>query len=476
MTQPIPIEEERIAELNDAPIRNDADYVLYWMQAAQRAEHNEALELAVWHANRLNKRLLVGFALDDTFPGTSARHKSFLIDGLADIESTLHQRGIKFVVHLGPIPDLALKWSQDACLAITDVGYLRYQRTWRDTVADDAPCRVIAVETNLCIPVETVSDKAEFAARTIRPKIHRQLDRFLVELPRLELVKHSLNLSITGEDLSKPDALLDKLKVNTSIAPVPFFKGGTTAAKQLLDTFWADKFKHYSAHRNQPQTDDTSHMSKYLRFGQISPVWLTMQGKANRTGSSEDRDDFIEELVVRRELAYNFCWFTPDYDKYSCIPDWAKRTLDEHRDDPRDPQYTAKQLEDADTYDPYWNAAQREMRYTGYMHNYMRMYWGKKIMEWSATPELAFETMLDLNNKYHLDGRDPNSYVGVAWCFGIHDRGWTERPILGKTRYMNANGLKRKADPDAYVRKVDRLVALAKGEEPAEPVADSLFA
>jgi deoxyribodipyrimidine photo-lyase len=186
-------------------------------------------------------------------------------------------------------------------------------------------------------------------------------------------------------------------------------------------------------------------------------VWLALRVREAVAESNENRDAFIEELVVRRELAINFCEFEPDYDSYTCLPEWAKTTLAEHRDDNRPYRYTRAQLEAAETHDPYWNAAMREMVHTGYMHNYMRMYWGKKILEWTNKPEYAFRTALYLNNKYLLDGRDPNSYAGVAWVFGNHDRGWREREVFGKVRYMNAAGLERKCDIEAYVEKVQAL-------------------
>jgi len=187
-------------------------------------------------------------------------------------------------------------------------------------------------------------------------------------------------------------------------------------------------------------------------------VEITRKVLSASSGSRSDRDAFLEELIVRRELAINFVEHTSDYDRYACLPDWARQTLDEHRDDERDHVYTRKQLEAADTHDRYWNAAMREMVETGYMHNYMRMYWGKKILEWSNTPEHAFRTTLALNNKYFLDGRDASSYANVAWCFGLHDRSWTERPVFGKVRYMNDRGLERKFDVDGYIARVERLV------------------
>ena len=194
---------------------------------------------------------------------------------------------------------------------------------------------------------------------------------------------------------------------------------------------------------------------RYLHFGQLSVVYIALE--ARKKPQSENRDDFLEELIIRRELPMNFVYFQPRYDSYSSLPDFAKKTLSEHEDDLREHRYTRAELEDAETHDEYWNAAMREMRASGYMHNYMRMYWGKKILEWSSTPQHAYATALYLNNKYFLDGRDANSFANVAWVFGQHDRGWTERDVFGKVRYMNAAGLERKADPKAYVAKVDAL-------------------
>lgn len=201
-------------------------------------------------------------------------------------------------------------------------------------------------------------------------------------------------------------------------------------------------------------------MSKYLHFGQISPVYIALEIQ-DANASRKNTDSYLEELIVRRELPINFVYYTPDYDSFSCLPGWARDTLKEHEDDQHEYVYARQQLEDAETHDEYWNAAMREMRYTGYMHNYMRMYWGKKILEWSNTPEYAFRTALYLNNKYFLDGRDSNSFANVAWIFGVHDRGWTERQVYGKVRYMSAGGLERKAKPQKYVEKVNGLVRKA---------------
>jgi len=438
-------------------------YVLYWMQQSQRGQMNHALEYAIRRANGLGLPVIVGFGVMDGYPEANLRHYRFMIEGLHEVAATLHRRGVGFVLRHGDPPEVALELGADAALIVCDVGYLRHQKRWRQRVAEEAAREVVQVESDVVVPVETTSGKAEFAARTIRPKIHRQLKRFLDPLTPTPARHSARDLRLTGLDAYDPEGLLARLDIDQSVRPVGMFPGGNREARRVLGRFLRGHLSRYSANRNRPQTSDVSHMGKYLHFGHISPVYV-----ANRVteaqAAPEDVNAYLEELIVRRELAINFVHFTPNYDRFECLPDWARRTLEEHRKDPRPHRYTPQQLEDAETHDPYWNAAMREMRYTGYMHNYMRMYWGKKILEWSASPEQAHRAALTLNNKYFIDGRDPNSYAGVNWVFGLHDRPWAERAIFGKVRYMAESGLRRKADPDAYVAKVDRLVAEAASE------------
>ncbi len=261
-----------------------------------------------------------------------------------------------------------------------------------------------------------------------------------------------------GIDLSDIRKVLEGMDLDRSVGALShLYTGGSSEAKKVFRRFLKDGFGDYVGHRNQPQTDDVSHMSKYLHYGHVSPIWLVLEAR-KASAKKDNVESFVEEVVVRRELSMNFVFYTPDYDSYSSLPGWAKETLEEHREDGREYVYTRKQLENAETHDEYWNAAMREMVHTGYMHNYMRMYWGKKILEWSNTPEHAYATTLYLNNKYFLDGRDPNSFANVAWVFGQHDRGWTEREVYGKVRYMSSGGLERKAKPGQYVRKVEERI------------------
>ena len=449
------IQPERVRVLTERTEPADGAYVLYWMQQAQRAELNHALEYAVHRANELGQPLLVAFGLMDGYPEANLRHYAFLVEGLADVAQVLGKRKIPFVVRRGAPDDVALELARDASLLVCDRGYLRPQREWRERVAAEAPCPVVQVESDVVVPVELASDKKETAARTLRPKITRHLDRFLVPLPTTKLKHTDLGRDVAGENLGDVDALLGRLDVDREVPPVPIFAGGTTAGKKILAAFIADSLPTYAENRNQPQTNDVSHMSKYLHFGQLSPVYIALELK--EAGGGENVEGYLEELIIRRELPMNFVFYEPDYDQYACVPEWARRTLAEHAGDERHYVYSLEQLEQAGTHDPYWNAAMTEMKVSGYMHNYMRMYWGKKIIEWSADPETAHRTTLHLNNKYFLDGRDANSFSNVAWVFGQHDRGWTERDVFGKVRYMNAEGLERKADPKAYVEKVAQI-------------------
>jgi deoxyribodipyrimidine photo-lyase len=452
------IDATRIQVLNQKKMVA-GDYVLYWMQQSQRAEENHALEYAIELADHLDLPLLVVFGLMDTYPEANLRHYRFMLEGLAETVSALAERGVKMVVIKGEPAEVALSAGKKASVIVCDRGYLKHQISWRQSVARKAACRVVQVESDALIPIEVVSTKAEYAARTIRPKIHRQLDAYLTAFQSVPLNKGSLDLEAKGLDLKNIDSVLARMDLDRSVRPVSrFFKGGTSQAKKRFNAFVAKRLKAYSAHSNQPQTNDISHMSPYLHFGQVSPLYLALTVKAAAKGSLDkgESDAFLEQLIVRRELALNFVYFTPDYHSYACIPGWARQTLGDHKSDRRPHRYSPRQLEQAQTHDRYWNAAMLEMKNTGFMHNYMRMYWGKKILEWSRTPELAFKTTLALNNKYFLDGRDPNSYTSVAWIYGIHDRAWQERPIFGKIRYMAASGLERKCDIEAYVEKVEK--------------------
>ena len=449
------IEPERLTEVNAAP-EQPGDYVLYWMQNSQRAEFNPALEVAIAEANRLGMPVLVGFGLTANYPEANARHYAFMLEGLAETEHAVRQRGLGFVIRLGSPDDVALGLAQRATLVVCDRGYLRPQRRWGARIAAEAERRVLQVEGDVVVPVELASTKAEIGARTLRPKLLRVCDQFLHPLGRQDPAHSVKRIEVRSDvDLSDIPALLERLRIDHSVSPVASFHGGYKQAKRRLHEFVTRRLPNYVAARAHPGEAAVSTLSPYLHFGQISPVEVALA--ARDAAANENTAAFLEELIVRRELAVNFVHTTPNYDRYGCLPEWARQTLGAHRRDRRGHLYSFDQLARADTHDPYWNAAMREMLLTGYMHNYMRMYWGKKILEWSPSPEEGYATLLRLNNKFFLDGRDANSYANVGWVFGLHDRPWPDRPIFGKVRSMTAAGLRRKTDIDDYVRKIAAL-------------------
>jgi deoxyribodipyrimidine photo-lyase len=450
------IQPERIQPLNDRPVQT-GEFVLYWMQASQREAYNHALEYAIQQGNERNQPIVVMFGITDRFPEANERHYTFMIEGLREVQQALQSRGIQFVAQHRSPEVAAVQMARKASLVVTDRGYLRIQKAWRQEVAAKAPCLVVQVETDVVVPVEVASDKEAYAASTLRPKIKIHLDRFLVPMTRKPVKRDSLGLQFDSLDIMQSDVVHSELRVNPSVPPVDSFRGGAGNAARLLNQFVSRKLRFYHERRNDPGTDYGSHMSPYLHFGQISPLQIALKVRKGGGKPKEAKEAYLEELIVRRELSMNFVRYNPHYDAFKALPDWARKTLRAHEKDRREHLYGPEDLENAQTHDPYWNAAQKEMLATGKMHNYMRMYWGKKILEWSTTPEEAFRTALYLNNKYELDGRDPNGFTGVAWCFGKHDRAWPERPIFGKVRYMNDAGLRRKFDIEAYVQRVERL-------------------
>jgi deoxyribodipyrimidine photo-lyase len=444
------IQKERIKLLNTKNIKHKK-YVLYWMQQAQRSEYNHALEYAINQANELDLPVIVYFGITDSFPDANERHYHFMLQGLQQTKQALAKRGIQMVIQHRTPETGVLELTRNASLLVTDRGYLKIQRRWRSHVANNAPCRVVQVESDVVVPVETTSPKEEYAAATIRRKIQKHLDAFLIPLRKKALKKSSLRLKFKQFPIDSIDRAIARLEIDRSVAKSNRFIGGTDNAKRLLRDFIRHKLDHFIDQRNDPSKDMLSLMSPYLHFGQISPLYIAMHIQSTK---SPGKNAFLEELIVRRELSMNFVYYNPWYDSYKGLPEWARKTLAQHRKDKRQYVYDLEQLERAQTHDPYWNAAQREMVLSGKMHGYMRMYWGKKIIEWTKDPQQAFRMALYLNNKYELDGRDANGYTGVAWCFGKHDRPWPERQIFGKVRYMNADGLKRKFKIEKYVVRI----------------------
>ena len=442
------IQPERITSFNVQEPKGS--YILYWMQSAVRSRYNHALEYAIEISNDLKKPLIVVFCLDRSYPEATPVHYRFLWEGLQDVNRSLSGRGIGFQILSGSPVDIIPRIADDACMIVTDQGWTRLQREWRQKVIDAAPCKVVIVETNLIVPVQVASPKEEWSAGTFRPKITRQLPAFLHPLaPRHVLVKSTDYQPCTDIPVGAEQQFTQKrINDDRSSHTLP---GGETAAEHYLSAFLSGTIDRYEATHNDPTAHATSYLSAYVHFGHISPLEIALRAM-ERPGPGTHA--FLEQLIVRRELSHNFVWYNPWYDRYEGLPEWTRKTLGKHRIDTREYSYNLADFEQCKTHDRAWNAMQHSMIRTGYLHGYLRMYWGKKIIEWTETPEEAYHIALLLNNRYELDGRDPNGFCGVAWCFGKHDRPWKERPVFGTIRYMNEAGLRRKFRLDGWVDRI----------------------
>jgi len=475
-------------EMNKKKMNTDDRIILYWMQAAQRESHNPALEMAIRKANELSLPMLILFCIEDHENEANLRHYQFMLEGLWETGLSLQILRIPLLIALGETESLVTQLAPNCAAVIMDRGYLREQRVARANIRkhledEGIPC--FEVETEAIVPVEVVSSKEEYAAATLRPKLLSILPEYLINPTPNTQLQRSLKISTMQnllpekdsryfDELSNLEELMDwalgELTFDKSVTWGSCFRGGYSEALRRLDTFVSDRLLNYATLHSDPGTDYQSDLSPWLHFGQISALEVThrilsacglepaqvpslIKHKADYYGNLASCASFLEELIVRRELSMNFCFYNPEYDSYAAIPLWARKTLEEHATDERAYLYSTDIFENAATHDPYWNAAQIEMVKTGKMHNYMRMYWGKKIIEWTLHLEVAFYLMQYLNDRYELDGCDPNSYTGIAWCFGKHDRPWKTRPIFGSVRYMNAAGLERKFDMQAYLAK-----------------------
>ena len=474
------IHPERIKNRGARNKNSNGTYVLYWMQQSQRVLDNHALEYGCVQANELNVPLLVLFVVTPDFPEANSRHYMFMLQGLRHTARQLSERGIGMTIRIGDPVLTVSAAAEEAKLVVTDRGYLRLQRQWRDTLSRHVDCPIIEIESDVVVPVETVSEKEQYSAATIRPRIHRNLAAFLHPVSPVPVRSPSMNTILPGSDQLELDIRfmedtdlrnrLQQLKVDREVSPVEWISGGTGEALKILKYFLTTHLSSFHDKRNDPAGDLLSNMSPFLHFGQLSPITIALHVMESCSRWKLDSGTpppplesmppsagaYLEELIVRRELSMNFVNYNSQYDSLGCLNDWAKKTIRAHARDERPVYYPLEQLEAANTHDEYWNAAQKEMVCRGKMHGYMRMYWGKKIIEWSGSAEEAHAAMVYLNNKYFLDGRDANGYTGIAWCFGKHDRAWKEREIFGKLRYMNARGLERKFQIEEYVNRISR--------------------
>ena len=425
--------------------------VIYWMSRDQRAKDNWALIASQEVAMKRKQQLIVVFCIVDNFLEASARLYLFMIRGLKEVEEELERLNIPFVLLAGnpgkKIPEFIKE--SDAGVLYTDFDPLKIKREWKDEVGKKINIPFYEIDAHNIVPCFQASAKEEYGAYTFRPKIQQSLTEYLDEFPQLKKMR------IVGLQSIKNnwEEIVRKLKIDKSICEVDWITPGEEAAETALEKFLFKKIKSYSLDRNDPVKDAQSNLSPYIHFGQLSAQRIVLEAEKIELPVN-DKESFLEELIVRRELADNFCYYNINYDSFEGFQPWAKKTLNDHKKDKREFVYSLKEFENASTHEDLWNAAQRQLTNTGKMHGYMRMYWAKKILEWSESPEEALRIAIYLNDKYELDGRDPNGYTGCAWAIGgVHDRAWSEREVFGKIRYMNRSGCKRKFDIEAYIEK-----------------------
>jgi deoxyribodipyrimidine photo-lyase len=433
-----------------------AGLVVYWMSRDQRVRDNWALLYAQEQARLLRTPLAVVFCLVPEFLGATLRQYDFMLRGLEQVEQNLARKDIPFFLLRGEpsqVLPVFLK-KHNAGSLITDFDPLKVKQRRRKSVSRAIDIAFYEVDSHNIVPCRVASQKQEYGAYTLRPKLRNLLPHYLTEFPAIKRHPYRMLGRTVPTDWR---AVRHALEIDASVGEVDWIKPGEKEAARALRRFVKVKLDRYAADRNDPNLDGQSRLSPYLHFGQLSAQRVALEVMNARVGETA-REDFLEELIVRRELSDNFCFYNHDYDSPRCFPGWAKKTLSLHGKDKREYVYTLRKLELGRTHDDLWNAAQLAMVKQGTMHGYLRMYWAKKILEWTRSPQVAMKFAIYLNNKYQLDGRDPNGYAGIAWSIGgVHDRPWGERRIFGMVRYMNYNGCKTKFDVKGYIQKVNRL-------------------
>lgn len=481
---------DRVRARNDAPVRDDRRYVLYWMIAARRTEWSFGLQHALARAEELGKPLLVFEPLRAGYRWASDRHHRFVVDGMADNAVALRAAGVRYYPYLEPEPGagkgLLEALAAEAALVVTDHFPCFFLPRMVAAVAGRLDVRLETVDGNGLLPL-SVAEKAYPTAHSFRRFLHKRLPEHLERFPLAD----PLGAAEIPAPASVPQAILERwpgvhesvlargaeeliaaLPIDHEVAPTGQ-AGGQREAGRVIERFLDERLARYADERNQPQEEVASGLSPYLHFGHASahrvvaelferedwsPDRLADTTDGNREGwwgASPEAEAFLDELVTWREVGHVFCDQRPDdYDRFSSLPDWAQETLEEHASDPREHTYTLAQFEQARTHDELWNAAQNQLRREGRIHNYLRMLWGKKILEWTPSPQKALAVLIELNNKYALDGRDPNSYSGIFWTLGRFDRPWgPERRVYGKVRYMTSQNTARKVRVKEYVER-----------------------
>jgi len=443
-----PVAPERVDLLKQG--KEAGGPVVYWMSREQRVADNWGLLLAQYIALEHKRPLVVVFCLVPDYPGANIRHYGFMLKGLQEVEQNLQKMRIPFVLLAGAPPETLPQYLAEVkgAFLVSDFDPLEIKRSWQRDVAAQVQCSFYEVDGHNIVPCRHASAKQEYGAYTLRPKIRKLLPHFLVDFPVLR--PHPFGSTKTGaEPIDWHRAR--NFVADHSVPEVDWLRPGEAAALEKTRSFLQRGLKAYSRKRNDPNLDGQSNISPYLHFGHIAAQRVALMIQASKTPAQE-KEGFLEELVVRRELADNFCYYNENYKSFAGFPDWARKTLDKHRADTREYHYALAEFESGRTHDELWNAAQCEMLVRGKMHGYLRMYWAKKILEWSPDPEDAMAAAIYLNDRYELDGRDPNGYAGIAWSIGgVHDRAWQERPVFGKIRYMSYAGCARKFDVKKYI-------------------------
>lgn len=438
---------KRVRKLNSYEYKSGP--VLYWMNREERVDDNWSLIFAQILASKKKVPLVVLFNLVPNFLSGGLRQFTFKIQGLKDVEKKLKKLNIPFYVVIGSqteneIVKFIKKYKIGA--VVSDFYPLKVCKHWKNKVLKNITIPFYEVDAHNIVPCWEASSKQEFGAYTIRPKIHKLLKEYLTEFPKVkkQTIKWKSKVFIINWE-----KILKTSKTDKSILSVNWTKGGEKEGIKTLKYFIEYKLAKYNSGRNDPNKNATSYLSPYLHYGQISAQRVALEVIKH----GKNKKSFLEELIIRKELADNFCFYNKNHDSFNGFHNWAKETLNRHRKDKREYVYSLKQFEKSQTHDPLWNAAQKEMVKRGKMHGFMRMYWAKKILEWTKSPEEAMKIAIYLNDKYELDGRDPNGYTGIAWAIGgVHDRPWSERKVFGKIRYMNFNGCKKKFDIVKYIQ------------------------
>src|SRR5215469_4314439 len=443
--------DPRVTVRGDRIPRVDGCCVVYWMQRAQRGIDNPALDVAIEIANILRKPAVVFFAPVPFYPHANLPHYRFLNEGMPDIAAALGKRNVGFVLRRCPDHSL-LKFCDEVkpVLVVSDENPMREPERWREKAARKLRVPLSKEDAVVIVPSRLL-EKAQYAANTIRPRLQKHLKKFLIPSPNPSANVRWKNARPL-KSLDPECDITEGWNIDRSVSPVSSWKAGSNEALRLLKYFVRHKLNGYGTQRNKPEIDHTSRLSPYSHFGHISPITVALAVQ-NADAPKADKEAFLNQIITWRELSVNLVRFNGEYDSFECAEPWAHRTLGKHAKDHRPTTYSERQLENAETHDQLWNAAQMQMVNTGWMHNYLRMYWAKKILEWSPTPAQAHRIAVRLNDKYELDGRDPNGYAGIAWAIvGKFDRPWFERPICGQIRCMSRESTGRKFDSKRYIR------------------------